>query len=293
MAGTVNISRELWDDTAFADDVFSEREAWVWMISEASWKPRTKRVGDYIVDLGRGQLAHSTRFMAETWKWTHSKARRYLERLEKLKLISRETGTGVSVVTICNYDIYQNKPQATGTGPAQDRHRTGTNENKGEIRGKEEIDGGGEAQAREIEIIEPKTDREKILTAIGVDPVSGLTGHGGRMIGTRADMQRVTRWSELGLTIEDQCAVIREVMAKRNGQGPPNGFKFFDKPMERLAGEKLAPQLEPINLPQRPTGAVNGKSSREQFDIAHREYARRISEGTIERGPDPSDPFAR
>ena len=123
MAGTVNISRELWDDTAFADDVFSEREAWVWMISEASWKPRTKRVGDYIVDLGRGQLAHSTRFMAETWKWTHSKARRYLERLEKLKLISRETGTGVSVVTICNYDIYQNKPQATGTGPAQDRHK--------------------------------------------------------------------------------------------------------------------------------------------------------------------------
>ena len=91
----------------------------------------------------------------------------------------------------------------------------------------ERYDGGGEAQAREIEISPTKTDREKILTAIGVDPFSGLTGHGGRMIGTRADMQRVTRWSELGLTIEDQCAVIREVMAKRNGQGPPNGFKFL------------------------------------------------------------------
>ena len=165
-------------------------------------------------------------------------------------------------------------------------------EGKGKEQGKERVDGGGEAQAREIEIIAPQTDREILLTAIGVDPFSGLTGHGGRMIGTRADMQRVTRWSELGLTIEDQCAVIRETMANKR-DGPPAGFSYFDKPMAKLAAAKAAPQLEPINLPQRPTGAVNGKSSREQFDIAHREYARRISEGTIDRGPDPSDPFAR
>jgi len=39
-------------------------------------------------------------------------------------------------------------------------------------------------------------------------------------------------------------------------------------------------------------GARNGTSSRAQFDIAHREYARRLSAGEIQRGPDPSDPFA-
>ncbi len=138
MSGTVNISRDLWDDTAFAQDPFSEREAWVWMIAEASWKARTRRVGDYVVELERGQLAHSTRFMADTWKWTHSKARRYLDRLEKLEMIRRETGTGVSVVTVCNYDKYQNPQQTTDTRPAQDRHTSGTNEKKGEIRVKEE-----------------------------------------------------------------------------------------------------------------------------------------------------------
>ena len=137
MSGTINISRDLWDDTAFAADPFSEREAWIWLIAEASWKPRPRRVGDYVVNLDRGQAAHSTRFLAETWGWSHSKVRRYLERLEKLNLIQRQTDTGVSVITVCKYDKFQNPAQAPGTGPAQVRHTSGTNEKKGEIRGKE------------------------------------------------------------------------------------------------------------------------------------------------------------
>lgn len=137
VSGTVNVSRGLWDDTAFADGPFSEREAWIWMICEASWKARVKRVGDYVVNLDRGQLAHSTRFLAETWGWTHSKARRYLDRLEKMNLITRESDTGVSVITICKYDKYQNPTQASGTHSAQVRHTSGTNEKKDAIRVKE------------------------------------------------------------------------------------------------------------------------------------------------------------
>lgn len=39
-------------------------------------------------------------------------------------------------------------------------------------------------------------------------------------------------------------------------------------------------------------GRSNGTSSREQFDIAHREYTNRIRSGQIDFGPDPSDPWA-
>jgi hypothetical protein len=133
VSGTVNISRRLFDSEAFKDEPMTEREAWVWLVMEASWKERKKRVGDFIVSLDRAQLSHSTRFMAETWKWTHSKARRFIDRLEKLDMIERKTDTGVSVITICNYEKYQNGGQSAGTGPAQDRHRTGTNEKKDEI----------------------------------------------------------------------------------------------------------------------------------------------------------------
>lgn len=149
MSGTINISRDLWTDPAFAADPFSEREAWVWLIADASWKPRVRRVGNHVVNLNRGEVAHSTRFLAETWGWSHSKVRRYLERLEKLGLIAKKigaktdtvtgtkAGTVVTVLSIRKYDKYQAQPQATGTEAAQNRHRTGTNEKKGEIRVKE------------------------------------------------------------------------------------------------------------------------------------------------------------
>lgn len=44
---------------------------------------------------------------------------------------------------------------------------------------------------------------------------------------------------------------------------------------------------------QKINGGRNEQSSRQQFDIAHREYCRRLSAGEIHRGPDPSDPFAQ
>jgi hypothetical protein len=46
-------------------------------------------------------------------------------------------------------------------------------------------------------------------------------------------------------------------------------------------------------FPATPLKAINGgRHDRTQFDSAHREYTRRIAAGQIDRGPDPSDPFA-
>ena len=137
MSGTINVSRDLWDDPAFQNEPFSEREAWVWMISEASWKARDRRVGKVVVSLKRGQLAHSTRFLSDAWKWSHAKVRRFLDRLETRNMIRREPGTGVTVISIMKYDTYQNGGQSSGTVAAQQRHSSGTNEKKGERRGKE------------------------------------------------------------------------------------------------------------------------------------------------------------
>ena len=62
MSGTVNIARDLFDHPAFKAAPFSEREAWLWIIMEASWKPRQKRIGHIVVEVGRGQLAASIRY---------------------------------------------------------------------------------------------------------------------------------------------------------------------------------------------------------------------------------------
>lgn len=137
MSGTVNISRGIWSDTAFKDQPFTEREAFMWMVMEASWKPREKRVGSVVVNLERGQLASSIRFMADAWNWQKSTVDRFLKRLENRDMIGTASGTGVTVITICKYSEYQNAPSDSGTPKkakaGQQRDSSGTNENKGLI----------------------------------------------------------------------------------------------------------------------------------------------------------------
>ena len=126
MSGTVNISRSIWTDAAFKAEPFTEREAFIWLIMDASYKPREKRAGNVTVKLQRGQLISSVRFMAEAWNWSKSRVDRYLDRLEKRDMIGTDTGTGVNVITICKYEEYQNAPKSSGTAELKKRDSSGT-----------------------------------------------------------------------------------------------------------------------------------------------------------------------
>src|SRR5690606_16968443 len=102
------VARSIWDHEFFDDDkVFSERLAWIWLLSEAAWRPTRVRVGGLVVEVGRGQIAHSVRFMADKWGWHRSKAERFLKRLKTEAMIETDARQGVSVITICKYSEYQ------------------------------------------------------------------------------------------------------------------------------------------------------------------------------------------
>lgn len=135
-----------------------------------------------------------------------------------------------------------------------------------------------------IEVFHP---REVVLEAMGIDR-SGVLGPTGKIIGTPADMAILNQWMALpAMNLDQVCAVIREVMAKKR-DGPPTTFKYFNRAMQERSGALTQPALEPIQT----KGRTNGISAREQFDVAHREYANRIRKGEIDFGPDPSDPWA-
>lgn len=94
-----------------AGRTFSRTEAWLWLLMEASYRPRRYAVGSAVLDLDRGQLAHSTRYMAKAWGWSESKVRRFLERLKTGAgtgaMIDAATDAGLTVITVVNYDSYQ------------------------------------------------------------------------------------------------------------------------------------------------------------------------------------------
>lgn len=129
--GVFAVDRGIWDHESFAKDPFTEREAFIWLVGEASYRPRKTRVGSIVVELQRGQVAHSYRFMAERWSWSLGKVQRFLKRLETDTIIETQSDTGALVVTICNYDKYQkvslpsDTPSDTAgdTQPIRERYR--------------------------------------------------------------------------------------------------------------------------------------------------------------------------
>lgn len=136
MNGTVNIARSIFGHGFFADEPMTEREAWVWMIMEARWKPAQKRIGGVMVDLERGQLAASVRFMAGAWQWTAPRVQRFLKRLIGAKMICSKTDTGLTIITICNYEEFQVQIEGADTAAIQQRYKL--EEGKKERRKKEE-----------------------------------------------------------------------------------------------------------------------------------------------------------
>ena len=142
-------------------------------------------------------------------------------------------------------------------------------------------DGGGGTR-------EPiSTDREAILTAIGVDPISGITGPSARQIGTRADMAEVDRWLALpGITMPLVIEEVRRVMANKR-DGPPSSFKFFTKAIQRLSGELTQPSLSPI------TSGKGARHDRQRFDQTIDAVAAGLSSGAIGLGLESRDPFAK
>ncbi len=121
------------DSPIFLKEKFTEREAWEWLISGAAWQSEgfTVSINHNPVKVGRGQLTHSLRFMGVAWGWDKAKVSRFLEKLKKWDMIETATETGQILVTICNYNIYQDSETASETPqerkPRQTRDRGETN----------------------------------------------------------------------------------------------------------------------------------------------------------------------
>lgn len=102
-----------------------------------------------------------------------------------------------------------------------------------------------------------QTSRERLLSAMGADPISGLIGPNGRRLGTVADTTEAGKWSAMGLSLDQQCAVIAErcaAMRRKDQHWTPGRFAYFTGAMADLAAARSAPV---------PTGTAKGQSERE------------------------------
>lgn len=123
MSRWVRIQTSIFDHEVFAAEPFSEREAWMWLISKAAWKDTKHRIGHNVVDVPTGSMFLTLREMQATWRWKSDKrVRSFLSMLEREEMIETKTDAGKTQVSICNYSRYQDSGRtedATGTQPGR------------------------------------------------------------------------------------------------------------------------------------------------------------------------------
>lgn len=111
-------------------------------------------------------------------------------------------------------------------------------------------------EATPIQKQEGLTDRERLLVAMGADPVSGIIGPNGKYLGGSRDMAIAAKWAEV-LTIEEQCQIIAERAPKM--RTPPGSFAYFDFCIADLVAAKTKPL---------PEGRANSKQTPEEIRLA-------------------------
>lgn len=142
MSGYYLMHRGWMENPVFRNEAFSRRDAFVWLIENAAYSVTRAPTPRGTVELHRGQLCASLRYLAKAWRWDEAKVRRFLQSLQKEKIIDASTDAGQTVVTICNYDKYQLPAKATDApddaAATQQRRGGDANINKGNT-GKESL----------------------------------------------------------------------------------------------------------------------------------------------------------
>lgn len=140
MAGWIKIYRELQDHWLAQD--MEKLGRWTSLLLMAAHEDKKVLLGSRLIELKRGQIIASNSFLADRWKTSERTVLRFLELLESDGMLHRCTHQKVTILTICNYDSYQDKKRGkctdvctdnrTDDAPITHRCRTETKKEKEE-----------------------------------------------------------------------------------------------------------------------------------------------------------------
>lgn len=118
--GFIMLSRKFFSHRIWrASRTFSEGEAWIDLIQSARFDATrlTASIGGRKITFGRGQYPASIKYLSEKWGWNSEKrVRNFLNELKKEGMITTDSSQGMNIITLCNYDTYNNAPSETHEG---------------------------------------------------------------------------------------------------------------------------------------------------------------------------------
>ncbi|WP_375249528.1 hypothetical protein [Sphingomonas sp.] len=233
-AGYVHIHRSLLGHPAFRND--GEAMAFAWMVVRAAWRPVRVRYKGQAIGLERGQLAVSVRDLAEVLDRPKGWVERLLTRLKSETMVETRSGTGVTIITICNYNDFQAEQDSgrtarettcgTDAGQRQDTEQRREEVKKKEVKQERSFPEPARASEPPLTVLEQRC--RSLASTIGLTrPLAD------------ADRRQLRQWLDDGLDFDHHVLIpAQSVTAREHARGRAiNGFRYLDPAIREYAAE--------------------------------------------------------
>jgi hypothetical protein len=120
--GWISIYRQIRDNDLWQDKPFTRGQAWIDLLLLANHTDKISWPGGSSVEVKRGSFVTSELKLMKLWGWSKSKVRLFLFELEKQQMIVKKSDTKKTTISICKYEIYQNRE--TTKRPKKDYKKT-------------------------------------------------------------------------------------------------------------------------------------------------------------------------
>ncbi len=109
----------LWNEAR----VYSKAEAWLDLIQMARFEASAEFVNGKMIELQRGEIPASRRFLELRWQWGSTRVSNFLKMLVSQGMINQRQVSGQTVINLINYSVY-NKMQTTDKPPTNHEQTT-------------------------------------------------------------------------------------------------------------------------------------------------------------------------
>lgn len=132
MAGWQKVYRDITKHWLWEDKPFSRGQAFIDLLLMVNHQDKKILFNGDLIEVKRGSRITSLRQLGESWGWSRTKVKKFLEQLEKDGMITVKSDSKKTVVSIENYSVYQDSKNSDVT--------VKSHENDSEMTEKDHID---------------------------------------------------------------------------------------------------------------------------------------------------------
>ena len=127
MDGWISLHRKILENPILnRSRVYSNFEAWIWLLLKANHKDNKFMLGTELVNVKKGSMITSQKKLCRQFRWGSTKLRNFLKVLQKDEMLLLKTNTQSTHITICNYDSYQDSQTANKNQTTHAQHTDNT-----------------------------------------------------------------------------------------------------------------------------------------------------------------------